>query len=592
MKLKSRYRAVVAIALVVAVTISLWFAAPVLAFTIDIDNPASGTLGTDYSFTVDVNIEDTGLLPIQSVDLEIYNTGDPTKKAICTDLPLTTATHIYTSAQTGGGAVSVEATADPSWGYGYGYGYAQWEGYGYYFFPPGGYGYGYGGYGYGYGYGYAPTSITYEVTWTPPSASNWAGTYRIDVEIVANGTTFTKTSSAFTLSAPPAPPGPPGPPPPALATDTDLFGIEGEFPISDEGVIEETLEGTSEDGNLTVTLPVGTTALDEDGNPLTTLEVTVDDDPPPPPPEDTSIIGLLYNFGPEGATFDPALILTWSYDEGELPEGVNEEDLSIAFYDEEAGEWVVIDCVVDTATNTITGYVTGFTTFAILTPTAPPVFTFSALTIIPTEVDIGQTVTISTVVTNTGDLTGSYVVTIKINGVVEDTSEVTLIGSESQTVVFTTVQTIPGDYTVNVEGQIGTFTVEAPPAPAEFVLSNLTISPAEVKLGESVNISATISNTGEVEGSYIVTLKLNDVAEDTKVVTLAGGQSTTVAFTVSPDVTGIYNVEVDGLVGSFSVVEIVKPINWWLIGSIIAASIIIIGVVIWLAIRLRRRRLA
>ncbi|MFO7996422.1 MAG: leucine-rich repeat domain-containing protein [Dehalococcoidia bacterium] len=122
---------------------------------------------------------------------------------------------------------------------------------------------------------------------------------------------------------------------------------------------------TSSDEMLTVTIPEGTIALDREGNPLLTLEV--DEDPEPAaPPEDAHIVGLAYNLGPAGATFDPAMSLTWKYNPADIPTGVNEENLVIAYHDEATGEWVICESVVDTTTNTVTASVFHLTTFAIV----------------------------------------------------------------------------------------------------------------------------------------------------------------------------------------------------------------------------------
>ncbi len=193
-------RVAIATALVFAVSASLWFAAPVQALDITFPSlPSSGTLGSDYSFTAEVSIADTELLPIQSVDLYIYKSDNrATYEATSADLPLGTTTTPYTTITATGssgtcGTVSITATAGAAWAYGYGYGYTQWEGYGYYFFSP-------GGYGYGYGYGPGATSITYNVTWTSPG--DWPeGQYKAEIKLTANGETFTKTRSV-TLSEP------------------------------------------------------------------------------------------------------------------------------------------------------------------------------------------------------------------------------------------------------------------------------------------------------------------------------------------------------------------------------------------------------
>ncbi len=152
--------------------------------------------------------------------------------------------------------------------------------------------------------------------------------------------------------------------------ETDLFGTEESFETDSDGEIQETVEATSEDGALTLTIPEGTIARDENGDPLETLEAALDESPASPP-EDAAVIGLAYDFGPDGATFDPPITITFSYDPDALPDGVAEEDLVIAYYDEAAGEWVELDSVVDAENNIVTAYVVHFTTFALI-GTAPP----------------------------------------------------------------------------------------------------------------------------------------------------------------------------------------------------------------------------
>ena len=103
-----------------------------------------------------------------------------------------------------------------------------------------------------------------------------------------------------------------------------------------------------------------------------------------------------------------------------------------------------------------------------------------------------------------------------------------------------------------------TFTTATPPpptpTPSQFELSNLSISPAVVEIGETVTVIVNVANVGELEGTYQVTLKVNDVPEASKSVTLGGGAATTVSFAVTKDVAGTYDVAVDGLTGSFTVV--------------------------------------
>jgi len=247
--------------------------------------------------------------------------------------------------------------------------------------------------------------------------------------------------------------------------EADLFGGETEFSISEDGEIQETIEATSEAGDLTIVIEEGTIALDEDGEPLGSLEIVVDETPPDPP-DDAHVIGLAYDFGPDGATFDPPITMTYTLDLDDLPEGVDPENLVIAYWD--GDEWVELDSDVDTENNTITieAEVDHFTTFAIMAMPPPPVpvlapaaFTSSLLSISPLEVDTGQTVTISISVANTGEEEGSYTVTLKLNGVVEETREITLAGGSSETVTFATAKDEAGTYSVDIDGLTGLFTV-------------------------------------------------------------------------------------------------------------------------------------
>ncbi len=241
------------------------------------------------------------------------------------------------------------------------------------------------------------------------------------------------------------------------------------YSISRDGRIQETIDITSEDEMLNVVIYKGTYALDEAGEPITSLEFTVDETPPPPPPE-AYILGIPYKFQPSWAFFDPSITINWHYNPADILAGIAEKDLVIAYYNQASGEWVTLPSVVDTVNNTITASVSHFTTFAILAytgtpppPPAPAAFTTSSLSVSPAKASIGKPVTISVVVTNIGEEAGIYTVTLKINGSVEATERITLAGGNSKTITFTTTQYQAGTYSVDVNGTTGSFTVEAGP---------------------------------------------------------------------------------------------------------------------------------
>jgi hypothetical protein len=208
----------------------------------------------------------------------------------------------------------------------------------------------------------------------------------------------------------------------------------------------------------------------------------------------------------------------------------------------------------------------------------PAAFTISALSISPVEVQVGESITISALVTNTGDAEGTYEAILKIENAAVATESVTLAGGASEEVTFATSRDVAGTYTVSIDGQSGTVVVTA------FTISALDISPAEAHAGKDIDISALVTNTGDVAGTYEATLKIDNTVVATQNVTLAGGASEEVVFTISKDVTGTYAVDLNGLLGTF----VVKAgLNWWLIGGIIAA---VVAVLLALYFRVWRKR--
>jgi len=227
---------------------------------------------------------------------------------------------------------------------------------------------------------------------------------------------------------------------------------------------------------VTVRIAKGVLVLTKDGQRLREIEVSPMAQPLPLP-ENGYIIGIAYDFNPDGATFEQPIELEIRYDPSQIPSGLDEQDLLIAYYDEEVAEWIELDSVVDTLGNTVTAKVSHFTTFAILgyrVVPAPAAFTVSKLFISPAEVEIGQSVTISVIVTNTGGQPGTYKVVLKINGIVEATEEVTVSAGASKKVTFARAKDVAGSYSVEVDGLSGSFTVKEKPAPPEEI-------PPEVK---------------------------------------------------------------------------------------------------------------
>ncbi len=125
----------------------------------------------------------------------------------------------------------------------------------------------------------------------------------------------------------------------------------------------------------------------------------------------------------------------------------------------------------------------GASTFTIIqdvkagTGNAPPFFTTGDITVSPTKVGIGESVTISMTVKNVGNTTGSWVVKLEIDGMIEETKEVELTAGTSKEIIFTTSKDVVGTYSVAINGvPADSFTVNGESGTALFPIIAGTIA--------------------------------------------------------------------------------------------------------------------
>jgi hypothetical protein len=122
---------------------------------------------------------------------------------------------------------------------------------------------------------------------------------------------------------------------------------------------------------------------------------------------------------------------------------------------------------------------------------------------------------------------------------------------------------------------------------AKFEVSNLTISPTQTQPTQEVTVSVNVVNTGSIAGYFTVELKVDGITTLTKQITLDAGASQIVSFTIAEAAIGIYQIEINGLTGEFEVTGPTAKINWWLIGSVIAAIMLALAATTWILLRRR-----
>ncbi|WP_250864818.1 CARDB domain-containing protein [Halorientalis regularis] len=172
----------------------------------------------------------------------------------------------------------------------------------------------------------------------------------------------------------------------------------------------------------------------------------------------------------------------------------------------------------------------------------PPNFQVSNLQA-PSDATVGDTITVSADVENTGDQQDTQTVAFGVDTDDDGTLETlasqdeTLAGGASTTVTFdvNTGALSAGTYTHGVSTVNDTATAEitlaAPPVeqPPNFQASNVG-SNSPVNETETLDVTATVQNTGDQDGTQTVTLDVAGAQRDSQSVQLAGGASQTVTL--------------------------------------------------------------
>ncbi len=83
---------------------------------------------------------------------------------------------------------------------------------------------------------------------------------------------------------------------------------------------------------------------------------------------------------------------------------------------------------------------------------APAKFQVTSIDIAPIVVSLGEKIAVTANVGNIGGTRGSYSLTLKVNGAIQETKDLTIGPGSTQTTVFNVVKDVPGLYTVEIEG--------------------------------------------------------------------------------------------------------------------------------------------
>ena len=150
----------------------------------------------------------------------------------------------------------------------------------------------------------------------------------------------------------------------------ELPGTNSSTILTDnQGKLLKNAQLTSSDGIISLAIDKGTTLLDEKGEPLQFIKVTIDPSIPVPP-QDAEVVGQVFEIQPQGAVVNPSLKLTLTYDPSALPQGTSKNHVWIYNYAGDTWEMVRYK-QVDIGANRVTTTINRFGKYSVLAPTKP-----------------------------------------------------------------------------------------------------------------------------------------------------------------------------------------------------------------------------
>ena len=160
------------------------------------------------------------------------------------------------------------------------------------------------------------------------------------------------------------------------------------------------------------------------------------------------------------------------------------------------------------------------------------------------EIVAGEIATVTATVENNGNQTGTSTATLESDGGDISTTDVEVGPGKTANVEFVEPFDVAGTYQLSVNDvTAGTLEVTEPPE-AEFDVTRVTLSETEITVGDVVDVTAEIANTGEADGMYTADLTVDGTVEESTQVDVDAGETGEVTFTESFDAAGDYAISV------------------------------------------------
>ncbi|MDS0476699.1 hypothetical protein NDO75_17105 [Natrinema sp. 1APR25-10V2] len=181
-----------------------------------------------------------------------------------------------------------------------------------------------------------------------------------------------------------------------------------------------------------------------------------------------------------------------------------------------------------------------------------PAIAGTNLTVSPTALETGDTLTANATYHNYGDETGTTTAALTVDGTVVDQRTLELRPGETKSVAFERTMYWPGAYEVGVEG-VGSrrVTVEGPP----IEVVNASVDDATVTAGESAMIRATVRNPTDAPVDRTLELAVDGIVVESRAVSIPADGERTVTFERAFAEPGTHDIAVSGVAAGEVTVE-------------------------------------
>lgn len=183
----------------------------------------------------------------------------------------------------------------------------------------------------------------------------------------------------------------------------------------------------------------------------------------------------------------------------------------------------------------------------------PESVSLESLTVTPTSLETGESVTIEGTYRNGNDTAKRHTAKLTVDGTVVDSQTIEIAGGETRTVTFERELQWPGSYDIGIDGAASERVTVTGPG---IEISEASVTDAELTRGDRTTVSATVRNPTNEPVERTLELAVDGIVVDTRTVVLQSGTERTATFERQFDVPGTYDLSISGVdAGSVTVSE-------------------------------------